>query len=369
MDAEIIIVGGGFSGASAANVLSDQGISVITIDRHKDYPNFFRAEKIEPNQASALSKFGLLEARRPLVGPIGKTINYKDGVSEVFDTKNQFGMSYSDTVNSFREVVKSKSQFICSTVVDIRLSESLQTVVTKGGEYSCRLIVLAAGGSEVLLKKIGIERRNQPSLTSFSFAFDIVLSGEDSFPYSGLNYFLTNSDKTIDYATIFKIGETFRVNVFTQWPVGSSLITDLMKSPKDFMDEYFPDLEGQVGPYEIVSKVQAFPTAFYRLSKVKKPGIVVIGDDYQSVSPATGSGLDKVVTDVDRLCNTYVPLWLKTEGMKAQKIKQFYDDAEKKSVDDSSLSRWISYRDNHRGFWGRQMSKFEIRYKRYFNLW
>jgi 2-polyprenyl-6-methoxyphenol hydroxylase-like FAD-dependent oxidoreductase len=64
---------------------------------------------------------------------------------------------------------------------------------------------------------------------------------------------------------------------------------------------------------------------------------VLIGDAFQSVCPATGTGLSKVLTDVQRLCRGHVPGWLETPGMGAEKIAAFYRDPEKTSSDRRSL--------------------------------
>src|SRR5207302_3724739 len=39
-----------------------------------------------------------------------------------------------------------------------------------------------------------------------------------------------------------------------------------------------------------------------------------------------GTGTGKVFTDVERLCNVYIPRWLATQRMGAEKIAAFYDD-------------------------------------------
>lgn len=369
MDADVIIIGVGFSGAAAGYVLSKQGFTVLGIDRRDPFPEVFRAEKLESQQADALGRMGMLDLRRPLSSPLGKTINYLNGLRREFDTINQFGINYTDTVNSFRFAFKEKAELVCSRVTDIKLTDTLQTVVTEDSEYQCRLIVLATGGNDGLLNKLGVSRRTHPSLISLSFAFDMHVVNHDYFPFSGFNYFLSDHSSGVDYATIFKIGDKMRVNIFTQWTLKSENAREFKRSPYDSLKRYFPDLIKEIGGYKITSKVQFYPTSFYRLTNVLKPGLVVIGDEYQSVSPTTGSGLDKVTIDVERLCTTYVPEWLKSPGMGADKIKAYYKDPDKRMTDRHSLDKWISYRDMHRGFLGRQLSRVESKVKGLLNLW
>ena len=49
-------------------------------------------------------------------------------------------------------------------------------------------------------------------------------------------------------------------------------------------------------------------------------GLVLLGDAFQSVCPTTGTGLSKVLTDVDVFCHDCVPDWLATSGMGIEKL-------------------------------------------------
>jgi flavin-dependent dehydrogenase len=369
VDADVIIIGSGFAGSCAAYVLSAQGIRSLVIERCDPYPKAFRAEKIEPNQAEALRKFGMLDFRKPLAGPLGKTLNYRNGVLKEFDTIEQYGMHYTNTVNSFREQLRERCASVIARATAIRISDNVQTVETESGSYSARLVIAAAGGRDNLLTPLGITRRYQPSLISLSFAFHIKPENVDHFEFSGFNYFLEPPVDGLDYATIFRIGDIMRVNLFTRLDTKSPLLREFKNSPKEEMQKYFPDLEQHIGPYSITTKVQSFPTTFYRLRGTDKPGIVVIGDDYQAVNPVTGTGLDKVTTDVDRLCYTYIPEWVRTPGMGREKIACFYRDEIKRKVDYNSMQLWIAYRDKHRGFFGNQLSRLELHFNNLFARW
>jgi hypothetical protein len=66
---------------------------------------------------------------------------------------------------------------------------------------------------------------------------------------------------------------------------------------------------------------------------------VLVGDAFSTSCPAAGTGTTKVFTDVERLCNSYIPRWLSTEGMGAQKIAGFYNDPEKTACEARSLAK------------------------------
>ncbi len=55
-DADVVIVGAGLAGTTAATLLAKSGFSVLLIDRHLEYPACFKAEKVEADQAELLRK-------------------------------------------------------------------------------------------------------------------------------------------------------------------------------------------------------------------------------------------------------------------------------------------------------------------------
>jgi len=78
-------------------------------------------------------------------------------------------------------------------------------------------------------------------------------------------------------------------------------------------------------------------------SDYRRDGVVLIGDAFQTSCPAAGTGIGRLLNDIDRLCNQHIPTWLATDGMDATKISQFYDDPIKRSCDAEAL-RIAEYR-------------------------
>jgi hypothetical protein len=66
---------------------------------------------------------------------------------------------------------------------------------------------------------------------------------------------------------------------------------------------------------------------------------VLVGDAFSTSCPAAGTGCNKVLTDVERLCNVHVPRWLATPGMEAGKIAAFYDDEVKRACEHASAEK------------------------------
>ena len=133
------------------------------------------------------------------------------------------------------------------------------------------------------------------------------------------------------------------------------------QDPKQALLGVMPSLAEAIGPFEIVGKVQVRPNSLQRAEDVeRRAGVVLIGDAYQSPCPAVGSGIGRILSDVEVL-SRLVPSWLATPGMDADKVAQFYGDWEKQRYDDWVLRdarfrralcsgtgwRWRAYRAQH----------------------
>ena len=75
------------------------------------------------------------------------------------------------------------------------------------------------------------------------------------------------------------------------------------------------------------------PIDLYESDNVVQPGVVLVGDAFASPCPGSGTGTDKVFTDVAQLCSVHIPNWLATDGMGADKIAQYYADPLKLECD------------------------------------
>ena len=81
-----------------------------------------------------------------------------------------------------------------------------------------------------------------------------------------------------------------------------------------------PALRKLTGEAEVVGPVKIRPADLYVTRGHVQPGVVLVGDAFATSCPAAGTGTSKVFTDVERLCNVYIPQWFASEGMGADKI-------------------------------------------------
>ena len=144
----------------------------------------------------------------------------------------------------------------------------------------------------------------------------------------------------MNFLTLFRIGGAMRANLFTMWSPKEARVREILQDPLLALRRLCPGVEHDTGELRIGSRVQAVPTSYHRLEGVQRPGVVVVGEEFQSVSPATGTGLDKVLTDVGVLCRRHVPEWMSTPGMGVDKIGRFYRDPAKRRIDERSRAEW-----------------------------
>ena len=338
---DIAIVGAGFAGLNMAHCISGQDIKVAVIEKRKTYPNIFRAEKIEAPQAAIMRELGTLQFRTPHTPPLGKTINISGGEVFEVDTVEQYGISYSSTVNTLRQNLPSTVEMINQTVSKVIPGDSGTLLLDSGEELSAKLIVLACGLNAELIDALKIERKEHTDLVSLSFGFDIKREDGADFEFGGINYFLPDQLEKVQYITVFPIGNRMRVNLFTQLSRSDELAQALRNDTLNTVDKLFPNLYDHLGKIVLDSRVQVMPTTYYKLVSQSTPGVVVIGDSFQSVSPATGSGLSKVLTDVKTLSKSYIPQWKNQRKISVDDIASYYKNQQKTVIDRRSLKSWF----------------------------
>lgn len=342
---DAIIIGAGLAGATAAVVLDKLGCRVILIDSIKTYPDSFKAEKIEEDQAALLRKFGLLEPLMPAAGRIRAVANAHRGRVLYAQQLEQYGILYHDMVNIIRDLIPPSVEFKIGRVDKVSNSQEVQKVVLRGGEeLQSRIVVIASGTSEHLCRDLGIQRRVICSHQSFAIGFNIEPTQAESFPFDGLTYYPIGTGSGIAYLTLFLIGRKMRANLFTFLEGGDEWTRRFIRQPDQTLAESLPGLVKTIGPFRTTGKVECANINLYVTEGYRLPGVVLIGDAFQSVCPTTGTGLSRVLTDVDTLAEC-MPGWLRTPGMGVDKINMYYDHPRKIAVDRSSLNQALYSRE------------------------
>ena len=343
-EVDIAIVGGGLSGSLAAVVLGRKGYRVALLDRHAVHPPEFRAEKIAGAQVGVLHRLGLLDCALSVSTPFNEVINARHG--RVIDKthSSHLGFFYHDLVNAVRAQLPVSVDFIVGQVADVEASNDFQHVLLADGtSVRARLIVLATGLHDVVRRKLGVNRKVVFEKHSITFGFNVAAAPGTSFDFPALTCYGENISDGIDYLNIFPIGSVMRANLFTFRDHRDPWLRDIRHHPEDTLLKTIPGIRPFLGAFQVASKVENWMQDLYVVDNYLQNGVVLIGDCFQTSCPAAGTGVGRLLVDVDQLCNLHLPRWLETPGMAASKIAQFYSDPVKLKSDGRS-KQLASYR-------------------------
>jgi 2-polyprenyl-6-methoxyphenol hydroxylase-like FAD-dependent oxidoreductase len=343
---DIAIVGGGLAGSIMAVMLGRAGISAILIDPHPVYPPDFRVEKLSGTvQLERFRKTGIANATLRAATHDGENWIARFGYLLDKTPSQQYGIMYDTLVNAIRAQIPSDVESIFSKVISISASPERQRIVLSNDEeISARLVVLANGLNVGLRHQLGIKRRIVSACHSISIGFEMAPVGRAHFDFPALTYFSERSSDRIPYLTLFLIGNRMRANLFAYREIDDPWLQQMRRTPVETLTAALPRLQRITGEFEIAGDVRIRPADLYVSDGYQQPGMVLVGDAFQTTCPVSGTGTDKVFTDVERLCNFHIPNWLATDGMTERKIAAFYEDPEKTACDAWSMAKAYNFR-------------------------
>jgi 2-polyprenyl-6-methoxyphenol hydroxylase-like FAD-dependent oxidoreductase len=343
---DIAVIGGGLAGSTAAAMLGRAGIAAILVDPHPVYPRDFRVEKLSGDeQIARFRKTGLSEAVLPKAAQANENWIARFGILLDKAPRQQIGILYDALVNAIRAEIPEGVEQIFAKAVSISTTDDRQSIVLSNGEtISTRLVVLANGLNVGLRQTLGIQRQIVSPCHSISIGFDIFPVSRPAFAFPALTYFSERPSDRIPYLTLFPVGTKMRANLFVYRGADDPWLREFRLAPAKTLNAALPKLERITGAFTVPGEIKIRPADLTINTGYLRQGVVLVGDAFLSTCPVTGTGTDKVFTDVERLCSVHIPAWLATEGMDERKIAAFYDDPVKKACDEWSIAKAHHFR-------------------------
>jgi 2-polyprenyl-6-methoxyphenol hydroxylase-like FAD-dependent oxidoreductase len=337
---DVAIVGGGLAGSTAAAMLGRAGVSALLIDPHTIYPPELRCEKLGGEQLALLRKTGLADATLRATTLDGEVWEARFGYVVARKPSDQHGVMYDTLVNTLRAQISGDVDTIHAKASAISNSAERQRIVLSNDEeISARLVVLANGLNVGLRYSLGINRRIISECHSVTLGFNVEPLGRSAFAFPALTYWPKRSSSRMAYLTLFPIDGAMRANLMVYRDMTDPWLPAFRRAPEQAMLAMMPGLQKMMGEFTVSGPVLIRPADLYVTEGHLQPGIVLVGDAFSTSCPAAGTGTTKVFTDVERLCNVYIPRWLATDGMDESKMAEFYGDPEKSECEAQSLAK------------------------------
>jgi 2-polyprenyl-6-methoxyphenol hydroxylase-like FAD-dependent oxidoreductase len=335
---DVAIVGGGLAGSLAAAVLARAGHRIVLIDKRAVYPKEFRVEKIAGQQLNILRRLGFIRELEAVACSYGRVLNIREGKVVDVSIGQAYGLPYADLVGMARGLIPDPSSFIVDQVASVSCSDDVQHLVLSSGKrITARLVILATGMAGVLGYGLGITRRVLAERHSVSFGFTIARPDNSPFEFEALTCYGERTADGVDYLSLFPVSGGIRANLFMFRDPADPIMRELRRETKSTLLRLMPGLQSYLGDFRVIDQVQNWVMDLSVVEGHLQPGVVLIGDAFQTNCPAAGTGVSRLLVDVERLCTEYVPRWLETDGMGNDKVSQFYSDRDKIAADQFSL--------------------------------
>lgn len=329
-DLDAVIVGGGLAGSALAAVLARRGHRIALIDPHGRSQPDFRAEKLTRRQIAILARLDLLDPVWAASTPIPTLAVARFG--RLVETRPcaERGIDYPALVDALRGMVPPalvRQGRVCRIEAD---EAGACVALADGRRVAGRVVVIATGLARSLVEGLGIRRVPVAEHHSLAIGFDLRALG--GAPLPALTYFGESPGDLVAYLTLFPIGDRARANLFTYHRHDGTWALGLKADPVGALQALMPGLAALLPPFAVATKPVLRPIHLYRSENHLRPGAVLVGDAFSTACPTGGTGVDKALTDVERLA-ALLPGWLGSPGMAREKVARFYADPVKRASD------------------------------------
>ncbi len=323
----ILIIGGGMAGSLLALVLGRRGLAVTVIDPRRDPPPMFRNEKLGTEQIELLKHLGALSCFETACWP-------QDAYPGMDNPSlTDCGAPHQAWLKSVRAAWPDSVTFIEGTVSTIDADAATPSITLANGDVlKGRLVVLASGRMHQLHEQLGISLKMLAPTHSACLGFSVIT---DRFVPSQVHQ--VPFGHGVGYVSIFPMPGETRINLFSYRPMHDPWTRRMAQDPLAALAEVSGPAADALKDAKVLRRCEIRGTELYATEGHKRAGVVLIGDSFHAPCPASGTGMLRILHDIKVLADGYLPGWLATPGMAADKITAFYDDAAKRALDARSL--------------------------------
>ena len=288
---------------------------------------------------------GFTDALVRLSSPYRAIANVYRGVEIDRTTGAHRGFLYRDLVGAVRQRFPLNVLSLTARAIDLALADDGQQVTLSTGEViRARLVVLASGMSDTLCRKVGIANRVVSKHHSFNFGF-MIEPTKEAVGFDALTLYGRDPRDRTDYLNVFPTTHGLRGNLFTYRTHDDPWVRQFKKEPAVHLRELFPELDDYLGAFSITSRVENWLTDLTVAENYFRPGLVVVGDAFQTSCPAVGVGLTRAISDVEALLR-HAPGWFASPKLDVGEVAEFYSDPAKLALDRTTLSASLRRRSN-----------------------
>lgn len=330
----VAVIGAGMAGSLLSLVLGRAGHPVTLIDVKREPASDFRNEKLGIDQIERLDRLGVLSCFEQACW--GDDAAPGDG-----PPLKDCGARYDRWIARVRAAMPASVSFVEGKVDHIETSADRQVITLSSGEtVTARLAALATGRGERLRSALGVTRTIISAKHSICLGFSVARRADAKRETAAQICYGQLGDR-IAYVTIFPMLEEVRVNIFSYRDADDPWIRQMRADPLGVLAHTLPETRAALAGRAVVRPLEVRSTDLYAVSGHVQDGIVLLGDAFQATCPSSGTGVTRILNDVERLTQTHIPAWFSTPGIACEKIAAFYADPIKQAVDKDAMRRSI----------------------------
>lgn len=304
-DCEVLIVGGGPAGSTAAAILAEKGRRVVLLEKDR-HPRFHIGESLLPQNLRIFDRLGIREEidRIGVFKPGARFVSDEHGKHTLFEfaagLNQDYTYSYQVRRSEFDEILFRKAASAGAAlhegvrVMEVKLDARDGHLVTARDEsgttrrWRARFLIDASGRDTLLATRLATKQRNPHNTTAAIYAH-----------FRGVAPFEGQQDDGNITIHLFDEGWFWSIplpdGVTSIGVVGTQ---DFFKRRKSGFEEFFaqavamsPSLSARLAGAERISPVTATGNYSYESKTMHGDGWIMVGDAYAFIDPVFSSGV------------------------------------------------------------------------------